>query len=335
MRYQRGYLYKRSGAGAWRLRYLDHGKKKSWTIGRELSKSEARRLADEFLKPLNSSDRSGSMTLEQFVEQEYLPFVLTQHRASTIHEYNGLWKRYLKAKAQIGLQQFRTSDGERILNAIAGELSVTTLKHVKAFLSGTFRYALRVGKLDGHNPMSAVAIPKAKPPRETLAYDLEEISHLLAVLPEPDATIVAVAAFTGLRRGEIRGLQWGDYSGQELKVKRARWRDTVSDPKTRKSKAPVPVIPQLAERLNAHRAKGAGIGLIFEADLDLIARKHRIQWHGFRRGLATNLHQLEVSDLVIQRILRHSNVAVTQACYIKAADKDAREAMGRLAGVLG
>jgi integrase len=53
--------------------------------------------------------------------------------------------------------------------------------------------------------------------------------------------------------------------------------------------------------------------------------------HAFRRGLATNLHQLGVQDKVIQRILRHSNVAVTQACYIKTADADVQRAMEQLA----
>jgi len=41
-------------------------------------------------------------------------------------------------------------------------------------------------------------------------------------------------------------------------------------------------------------------------------------WHAFRRGLATNLHRLGVADKTIQAILRHSNVSVTQACYIKS-----------------
>ena len=52
-------------------------------------------------------------------------------------------------------------------------------------------------------------------------------------------------------------------------------------------------------------------------------------WHAFRRGLATNLHRLGVSDKTIQRILRHSNVAVTQACYIKMVDSEAAAAMQR------
>ncbi|HTC50068.1 MAG TPA: hypothetical protein VK722_22280 [Candidatus Aquilonibacter sp.] len=43
----------------------------------------------------------------------------------------------------------------------------------------------------------------------------------------------------------------------------------------------------------------------------------------------TNLHRLGISDKTIQRILRHSNVAVTQACYIKTADSEVAEAMER------
>ena len=53
-------------------------------------------------------------------------------------------------------------------------------------------------------------------------------------------------------------------------------------------------------------------------------------WHAFRRGLATNLHRLGVPAETIQVILRHSNVAVTQACYIKTVRDDAKAAMEKL-----
>jgi integrase len=60
-------------------------------------------------------------------------------------------------------------------------------------------------------------------------------------------------------------------------------------------------------------------------------RRHR-QWYGlhaFRRGLATNLHKLGVADVVIQAILRHSDVSVTRAAYIKndAVDRRSLAAM--------
>jgi integrase len=79
------------------------------------------------------------------------------------------------------------------------------------------------------------------------------------------------------------------------------------------------------------------------ADLDYISRKiiapklkgAGIPWHGWhacRRGLATNLHQLGVPDIVIQAILRHSDVSVTQASYIKrnGTDKPSIDAMTAL-----
>lgn len=56
----------------------------------------------------------------------------------------------------------------------------------------------------------------------------------------------------------------------------------------------------------------------------------RIDWkgyHGFRRGLASNLNRLGVDDSVIQAILRHSSVAITQAAYIKTSRPDTVEAM--------
>ncbi len=53
-------------------------------------------------------------------------------------------------------------------------------------------------------------------------------------------------------------------------------------------------------------------------------------WHAFRRGCATLLHTLGVSDIEIQKILRHSNVAVTQASYIKSPDEVMGAAMSKM-----
>jgi integrase len=53
-------------------------------------------------------------------------------------------------------------------------------------------------------------------------------------------------------------------------------------------------------------------------------------WHAFRRGLATNLHRLGVSDKVIQQILRHANVTTTINIYVKTVSSDATAAMKAL-----
>jgi integrase len=53
-------------------------------------------------------------------------------------------------------------------------------------------------------------------------------------------------------------------------------------------------------------------------------------WHAARRGLGSNLYRLGVPDMVIQRILRHSNVNTTATYYIKTAADDVRHAMAKL-----
>src|SRR5437763_16149544 len=53
-------------------------------------------------------------------------------------------------------------------------------------------------------------------------------------------------------------------------------------------------------------------------------------WHAYRRGLATNLHELGVPDKVIQAILRHEDVSTTQRSYIKTVPQVVTDAMKQL-----
>jgi integrase len=58
-------------------------------------------------------------------------------------------------------------------------------------------------------------------------------------------------------------------------------------------------------------------------------------WYGFRRSLASNLHDIGVDDLTIQKMLRHSNVAITQKHYIKTMPEQGIAAMRRLETLIG
>jgi integrase len=53
-------------------------------------------------------------------------------------------------------------------------------------------------------------------------------------------------------------------------------------------------------------------------------------WHGFRRGLATNLHAIHVDDKTIQAILRHSNIGLTMNVYVKSVAASGVSAMDLL-----
>jgi integrase len=266
-RHQKGYLFKKGAA--WYLRYYDRVmgtagdvehkqkcRKLTETVGRYRTKQAAWELAEEFFRSLSDGTATpeSSMTLRQYVEEFYLPHVEEQKRLSTYKGYMHMWSRHLKTRSSLALRDFRTVDGENMLRAIARteNLNRTSLAHIKSFLSGAFRYARRQGILNtGENPMRDIMVPKARPGNETHAYSLEDILKMLVVVPEPAATALATAAFTGARRGEIRGMLWKNYSGDQIRITQSVFGSHADEPKTPKSKAPVPVIAPLASTSTA------------------------------------------------------------------------------------
>jgi integrase len=365
--YQAGYIFKKGLI--WYVRYredvqLENGsiarvqkcRKLAEARGKYQTKSAVRELAQEILRQLNDGTLKpeSTMSLNRFIEGIYLPYVSEQRRRSTYCGYKNVWQRYVKPDGETALRDFKTLEGEQMLQAIARreDLNRKTLAHIKHLLSGVFRYALRLGVLSSQNPMRDVEIPKARPAGETYAYSLEEETRMLALLPEPAATVVATAAFTGVRKGELRALAWENYNGSEIRVKSSMWRSHLEEPKRPKSKGPIPVIEPLRILLERHwvRCGRPDRGFIFSNErhepmnleamaLDVIrpilqnANLPWYGWHAFRRGLATNLHGLGVSDRVIQEILRHANVTTTMNIYVKIVSADAVTAMKTLEAI--
>jgi integrase len=294
--------------------------------------------------------------------------------ANWIRGYKARWESQLKARcSHIRLREFGTPQAHKLLADIGRanpELRCSTLHHLRSLLSAIFRHAIQQGYPVGANPVREASIPCAPEGEETFAYSLTEVMSMVRLLPEPARTIVAVAAFSGLRRSEIRGLRWEDYDGEEIRVMRSVWEGFVNETKTRKSKAPVPVITPLRKMLDIFRihAGGPTTGVLFATmkgtPLSLnnvlnrqiqpvlnacvhcgkMESKHQEThehkrndsrpewrgWHAFRRGLATNLHDLGVPDKTIQAILRHANVAVTMNSYVKTLDAQSIAAMAQL-----
>lgn len=69
-----------------------------------------------------------------------------------------------------------------------------------------------------------------------------------------------------------------------------------------------------------HDWRGARFGQSRRALIKPVLKANGLKWkgwHAYRRGLATNLHELGVPDIVIHSILRHEDVSTTQRGYIK------------------
>jgi integrase len=142
-------------------------------------------------------------------------------------------------------------------------------------------------------------------------------------------------------------LQWGDVDGNQIFVRRTVW-NTIAEERTKTdaSRAPVPLVPVLKKWLEAHRNGRPETDFIFGGDrrgrpLNLANLARRVisptlqkegsvkwrGWHGFRRGLATNLYAIGTDGGVVQDILRHADVKVTRSFYIKPTSESSQRAM--------
>ena len=377
------------GNRSWFVKFYQHGKRstrKVGTVEEFPTTDDIAPVFQRFMADINSERGrkrfvpNTCVTLREFVNEKYLPDVRKELRGSTLRGYKAIWNNYVDPRlGKIRLSDIRTFELQETMDDIVEktDLKKSSLFRVKTFMSAVFSEAIRCGLRgrDNTNPVTEVKVRGRRNERraKTFAYTLEDISMILDVLTEPSKVLLAVAAYTGLRRGEIVGLKWGDYDGNVIHVRRnicfgEKGEMSVELPKTEASEAPVPVIAPLRKVLTAWKAKaemsGDGVtegcwifqagftrkqhpeGLLDAAKLtpsspqnvlrDIIApalKRAKIKWYGFhafRRGLATNLRALGVDDLTIKEILRHSDVSVTRASYIKRVDEKSVEAMDRL-----
>jgi integrase len=315
---------------------------------------------DRVLKELRGTHSSKftegvTQSVSDFIETTYFPKQKEKLKPSTLVSYRSIYDRHVKPQLHgESMREFTLPIAQRFLDTIAAatSLSSKTLQHIKWFLKAVFDCARMNGGYDPTlmNPFAEVHIPKSLKQKVPTRYvSLDAVLDMIDALEEPAATVVATAAFSGLRKSELQGLRWEDLKEGELHVQRSAWRTTaVQELKTEASKGAVPVIPLLAEHLEDHRNGFPGDGFIFTGEklgrpLDLHNLARRVirpalakknipwgGWHGFRRGLATNLHTLGVGDTDVQRILRHANVKVTQDSYIKVESSVKRAVMNQL-----
>jgi hypothetical protein len=166
MREQRGYVFHKGDS--WFVRYCDDIMQADGTIKRKevckrldveyggayRTRKSVQPFVTEILAPLNRGQLNpqSTMLVSEFVERIYLAeYVEKTLRAATKKQYRDVWHNHLKPRmGKLSLRGFRTVNGERILAQIAeqAKLGRSSLRHCKAFLSGAFKQAKRLGVLD-------------------------------------------------------------------------------------------------------------------------------------------------------------------------------------------
>jgi integrase len=317
-------------------------------------------LLSPYRTELDSSRMTPStmQAVNDFIEYVFFPRKKETLRPSTLFGYKHVWQRHLKSRLKgMRMCDFRLQVAQQLLDGIARETpslsSSLSLRHIKWFCVSIFNLAAQLDAFNPNlkNPFADVEIPKTqRRSAPTRHATLSDVVAMIEALDEPAATVVAMAALSGLRKSELQALKWEDLKDGQIHVQRTAWRttDVREQTKTEASAAPIPIIRQLAKYLEAHRNDSLGNGYIFAGPkmskpLDLHNLANRTirpalkkagvpwcGWHGFRRGLSTTLYELGTDAKTRQAILRHADVSVTERHYTKRVDAVSRAAMRKV-----
>src|ERR1700677_3686146 len=239
------------------------------------------------------------------------------------------------------------------------ELRNPTLGEIRKAMNNVYVHGQRQGFLprttDG-NPIGFVR-QSSKSDFEPVILTLPQVLDIFDNLDLMRRTMVLTDAATALRVSEILALMWKDldFVAQLIRVRRAYVYRRFGAPKSKASKAPVPMHPLLAAHLLAWRqetlyasdedlvfpslrskgTKPPAANMLVADYLRVAAKKAGVVapprtfgFHTFRRTLASVLVKLKVDPKLVQEMLRHQNLKTTLEVYAKAVTEDKLEAQG-------
>jgi integrase len=331
-----------------------------------------RKAAEEALVELQTQVRAAvrngqrivrkPLTVEQFLEGKWLPTLSLAGRLkeSTLSYYRFTSQYLVKELGTRAITDVTGSDLTRLYGTLKADgYSVSLIRGVHTTAHKAYAFALREG-LVTWNPADraeAPPTPKGKPH----AWTDDEMRKLMGVA-DRDRYWVAwrLLASTGLRRGEICGLQWSDIEGDNLYVRRTRLvvdsQVRIETPKTTRSMRRIPLNRTAQEALQLHRlAQSEEAHLLGLAqspawiitnevgkpiDPSLLSKRWRsivkqaevpaYSLHALRHTFATALLARNKSPKVVQDLLGHSSITVTLDLYTASLDNLGRDAVDAL-----
>ena len=179
---------------------------------KELSKREARRIADEdILNRTNAQAQQPAslVTLKYYVETRFKPdHVWALKHAGKLHYEYILDKHVLPALGDIRLRDMTLDHVQALVRLkIESGLSIQTARHIRNVISAIFTHAKKRRVFHGDNPAEGVTMPEmVRKERHSLTF--EQAKALLEALPTPAKEMALVAITTSLNVAEMLALRW-------------------------------------------------------------------------------------------------------------------------------
>jgi integrase len=247
-------------------------------------------------------------------------------------------------------------------NKKATPLANGTKVKIRNLMSAIFRHGMRyefLPRVEEANPMKYVR-QSGKRQGIPVVLEVEQFQQLFAVLEQRERTMVLLDCGSGLRRGELIGLQWTDidFAKKQMNVIRSVVEMVAGNVKTETSKKAVPLDDFMIEELLAwynitpykkpedwvfaSDSPRAGLkrgkqpywpSTIMRHFIQPVAKKlgiRNLNWHTFRHTYSTLLHANGEDPKVVQELLRHSSIKVTMDIYTQAVTATKRKAQSRV-----
>jgi integrase len=211
------------GENVWRLRYRVNGRRFTKTFRGSLS--EARKELRGLIRSGDTGEHIApdKITLAQWVD-EWLTLKAAKRRHKTVERYRELLRLHVIPKLGARpLQQIETREINSLYLKLDETLAPRTRNHIHVVLKGCLTAAAR-NKLTVRNAAADADPPH---PGDTEAGQVLDDNQLATLINGFKGSsiyeIVCVAAFTGMRRGEVLALRWSDLNETDktLRIERA------------------------------------------------------------------------------------------------------------------
>jgi len=261
---------------------------------------------------------------------------------------------------------------QRYLSGMAGSsLSQESRDKIRDLLSSVLGSAVQYGYLV-KNPVEGLRLPKPKRGKRVKPFIVPQAFEcLLNLIPEPYATMVYVAVFTGLRVSELVGLRWRNVSADTITIDERFCRGEWGPPKSEAANATIAVNREVIERI--HRLKTLVVevkagratrhhvvvksdrpdDLVFQSvakgapmrDNNILVRHIKpaarklgigwVNWQVLRRSHATWLKMAGADVKDAQAQMRHSRATTTLDIYQQFVPESQRRAVDKLTALAG
>lgn len=329
------------------------GKRRFVRIGAfsEIPLPLARKRASEVILQITSGDYVPKRVQEAvplvftlgMAYAEYQTFLQHHRKASTITQYDWIWKQHLeKWGADRALEEIRRREVVALHQAVGKDHGHYLANRVVALLRAVINRAIRDHEMDLPNPANAITFYREeKRARRLMAEELP--AFFKAVEEEPNRDIrdfVLVCLFTGARKSNVLAMRWSDIS-----LERGHWVVPAAQSKTSKALDVVLgsyVIELLQERRGSSDSDYVFPGRTGRSNDHMVDPKFgwdrickraglaNLHLHDLRRSLAS--FQIDTGSPleVIQKTLGHES-KVTTEIYARLALEPVRESVERAA----